>query len=82
MEWLLDNPNQVGVVGLLMFAFFALHKGYWVPGGTYRECQSRLTTLEQESKDTVKAKNTELEELKRAFYAREQTHERNREGPR
>ena len=79
MEWLLENPNQIGAVGLMAFAFFALHKGYWVPGGTHRDCISRLTTLEQESKDTVTAKNAELDELKRAFYAREQTHERNRE---
>ena len=79
MEWLLENPNQVGVVSLMVFAFFALHKGYWVTGGTYRDCTTRLTALEQESKDTVKAKNAELDELKRAFYAREQTHGRNRE---
>jgi len=80
MQWILENPNQVGVVALMMFAFFALHKGYWVPGGTHRDCTDRLTALEQESKDTVTAKNVELDELKRAFYAREQTHERNREG--
>ncbi len=79
MEWVLENANQVGVVGLLLFTLFALHKGYWVPGSIHRDCLDSKTTLEGESKETVKAKNAELEELKRAFYAREQTHERNRE---
>jgi len=79
VEWLLENPNQVGVVSLMVFAFYALHKGWWVPGGTHRDCVTRLGTLEQESRDTVKAKNMELDELKRAVYAREQTNERNRE---
>ncbi len=76
MEWLLENPNQVGVVSLMVFAFYALHKGWWVPGGTHRDCAARLATLEQESKDTVQAKNAELDELKRTVYAREQPHQR------
>lgn len=94
MEWVLENANQVGVVGLLLLAFFGLHKEYWVPGGVYRHCMTRVTTLEQEakdtikakngelneSKDTIKAKNGELDELKRAFYARGLTNDHSREG--
>lgn len=65
MEWIVDNANQVGVVVLLLSALYGLHRGWWVPSATYRECTTRRDILEQEVRETLVAKNAELEELRR-----------------
>lgn len=41
----LDQVSRVGVVGILLLAFFGLHRRWWVPGWAYRELEERHTRL-------------------------------------
>ena len=53
-----DIVSQVGTIGLLAFAFYALHKGWWVPGKTHSEVVAERNTLREEQK----ASNLEMRE--------------------
>lgn len=56
-----DAVSQVGIVGLLGFVLYALHKGWWVPGRTHsevvaerNELKNDLKSVNLDTKETLK----------------------------